>query len=76
VPSNNLPQVEVICALQMDRVFVQIVIGLSHTWGDMLITAIIVYVEEAGNGDPRQERTLEGVGCRPMLSEEPSPTTG
>ena len=36
--SNNLPQAVVIYTLQMYRVFVQIAMGLSYTWGDMPIT--------------------------------------
>jgi hypothetical protein len=38
--SNNLPQAVVIYTQQMYRVFVQIAMGLSHTWGDMPITGV------------------------------------
>jgi hypothetical protein len=40
MPSNNLPEAGVIYALQMDRVCVQIVMGLSHTWGGLPKTGV------------------------------------
>ena len=37
------------------------------------IRAITVYVEEADNGNPRPERTLAGVGYRPICGKAPRP---
>jgi hypothetical protein len=41
--SDNLPQAGVICALQMERVSVQMGTEVLHTWRDMPITGRLLY---------------------------------
>jgi hypothetical protein len=59
------------CTLQMDRVSVQMAMGLLHMWGDMPITGVNhVPVWKDDVDRARHKRTLEAVGCRPWFGAE------
>src|SRR5215471_18110876 len=67
--SNNLPQAVVIYTLQMYRVFVQIAMGLSHTWGDMPITGVFCSVFSYSHTEkfPCGNGLVKIVPCRSLM---------